>query len=194
MPTHIILWSLADIFQNIVSDSDPRYYNTQYRKDIVSLEQTLESILNGSQVYESKRLNFDRVESSQTRELAVLELYRLAALTYLERASKNFSGTSTKLNGWADAAFQVIKSMRHCKQVFPILIIACEARTDEQRIIILDCIQNTTEVAPSGALHTVKGMIQSAWNLEDLEPGGDINYMAKLDTIMSNHNTMPSLA
>ncbi|KAH8645712.1 fungal-specific transcription factor domain-containing protein [Xylariales sp. PMI_506] len=194
MPAQIILWSMADIFQNILDDSDPRYEDVKYRNDIILLEHRLESILNGSQVRESERPNFDQLETSGTRQLAVLELYRLATLIYLERASRNFSGTSTKLSGWADAAFKLIKRMGCCKQVFPVLIVAYEARTDEKRIIILDWIQKTAEATPSRGLHLAEEMIHRAWNLDDLETGGDVKYMAKLDAITSHYETMPSFA
>jgi hypothetical protein len=194
MPPTIILWLLADVFENIVRDTHPEYHSVQYGKQLTILEQRLESMLNGSQVRESERWDLAQILTAQDREYANLELYRLAALIYLERASRNFSGTSAKIDAWSRAALQIIEKMKYCKHIFPVFIIACEARTDEQRIIVLDCIHNAVEIASSQSLQTAEEMIHRAWGLDDLETEHDVSYLAKLDLIMSVHETMPSFA
>ena len=194
MPNSIILWSLSDIFQNLVDEYDSRYYTKEYREEVAALEYRLETILNGKHALESDQVDLGKIESSEARRFATLELYRLTSLIYLERASQNFSGTSQKLDAWIDSAFQIMERMRFCKQVFPIFIISCEAQTEEQRIIVLDCIQHTAQTTPSKSLEMVKGMVQNMWNIQDLEPDKEINYMAKLDAIISIHETMPSFA
>lgn len=194
MSSHIILWPVADIFQNIVDSSHPQYHSLEYRKDIEALEHELESILNGRLVNEADRIDFSTLTSGNHRQVAILEVYRLAALIYLERASRNFSGTSPKLDAWASAAFELLTVLGICRHGFPIFIIACEARTDEQRIIILDCLEKTQADKYSTGMQIVKDMIQSAWNLEDLETELEVDYMAKLDVVISGCETMPSFA
>lgn len=192
--THIILWPLADVFQNIVDSSHPQYHSVKYRKELESLEHELESILNGKHVSDTDRIDFSILKSSNHREVAILELYRLAALIYLERASRNFSGTSPKLNAWASAAFDLIIVLGYCRHGFPVFIIACEARTDEQRIIILDCLDKTQGRQPTAGMKILKDMAQSAWALDDLETNGEVDYMAKMDVVVSGCETMPSFA
>ena len=167
----------------------------RYRSDLEALEHELESILNGKYVSETDRLDLSDLKSSSQREVAVLEVYRLATLIYLERASRNFSGTCPKLDGWVNAAFDLLARLEICKHCFPIFIIACEARTDEQRIIILDCLHNATQGGrPILGMKIMKDMIQTAWALEDLETDQEVDYMAKMDMVVSGCETMPSFA
>lgn len=194
MSSRIFLWPLADIFQNIIDSSHPQYHSVLYRKELESLEYELESIFDGKYVSEADRPDLTSVETKRQRETATLEIYRLAALIYLERASRNFSGTSPKLDSWASAGFKLLKMLEVCKHGIPLFIIACEARTDEQRIIILDCFNKSQRSRASVGMNIVKDMIQSAWNLEDLETEREVDYMTKLDVIVSGCETMPCFA
>ena len=194
-PPHSILWPLADVFQNILDSSHPQYHSIKYRRELESLEHELESIGNGRHVSEENRpADLTVLDSEGRRQAAVIELYRLSALIYLERASNSFSGTSAKLDAWANAAFDLLKVLEVCRYGFPVFIIACEARDDEQRIIILDCLDKMQEVLPTAGMQIVKDMIQSAWTLEDLETERELEYMAKLDVVISGCRMMPSFA
>ena len=193
MLAHIILWALADVFQSIVDPSHPQYHSETYREELESLEHDLESILSGKHVSKADRIDFGTTKSS-TRSVAILEVYRLAALIYLERASRNFSGTSPKLDAWVGAAYDLLAALDVCKHGFPVFIIACEARTDAQRIIILDCLGRTKRAMPTASMKILQGMIQSAWSLEDLETEREVDYMTKLDVVVSGCETMPSFA
>ncbi|KAG9254393.1 fungal-specific transcription factor domain-containing protein [Emericellopsis atlantica] len=192
--SHSVLWLLADVFQSIVDSSRPQYHSSQYRRELESLEHELESICNGSHVLEDKRMDLSELQSSQRREFAVMEIYRLAALIYLEKASRHFSGSSPKLEMWAGAAFAILATMGVFKYNFPLFIIACEARTDEQRIIILDCLEKTQGSQLMAGAAMLKDMIQTAWAMDDLDPTGEVNYMEKLDVVVSGWESMPSFA
>jgi hypothetical protein len=187
-----ILWLLADVFQSIVDSSHPQYHSAHYREGLANLECELESRFNGKHAVD--RMDLSDLSSTKHREFAVMEICRLAALIYLERASRNFSGHSTKLESWANAGFAILAAMSECKYNFPIFIIACEARRDEQRIIILDCLERTLAKSPSAGGVMVREMIQSAWAMDDLETAGEVDYMAKMDLIISGWDTMPSFA
>ena len=192
--SHKVLWLLADIFQSIVDSSHLQYHSSQYRRELESLEHELESIYNGKHVPEAERIDLSQLRTRQHRVFAVMELYRLAALIYLERASRNFSGSSPKLAMWAGAAFAILTTMGVLKYNFPVFIIACEARTDEQRIVILDCLEKTQESPSMAGTVMVKDMIQRAWAMDDLDPAGDVDYMGKLDVVVSGCDSMPSFA
>ncbi|KAI6779242.1 uncharacterized protein J7T54_007769 [Emericellopsis cladophorae] len=164
------------------------------QRELESLEHELESIFNGKHVPEEERMDLSQSAPSQHRMFAVMELYRLAALIYLERASRNFSGSSPKLATWAGAAFAMLATMGVLKYNFPVFIIACEARTDKQRIVILDCLEKTQASQPTAGTAMVKDMIQRAWAMDDLDPAGDVDYMEKLDVVVSGWDSMPSFA
>lgn len=185
---------MADIFENVVDSSHPAYHSETYRKELADIEHGLESIFNGKNVPEKEHRYPSAIQSLQDVDYFDLEMYRLAALIYLERASKNLSGPSPKIDAWANAAFRALKVLGTMKHSFPIFIIGCEARTDEQRRVILDCIQNNKNVRFTSPMQMVHEMLQSAWALEDLETEREVDYMLKLDTVVSGCQTMPSFA
>lgn len=191
---HVILWPLADVFQSIVPPSHPDYHDANYRSELANLEHELESIINGQHVPPSKRLDLTHLPTKTHHEVAVLEIYRLAALIYLERASRNFSGSSPKLETWAGTAFDILKAMGICNYGFPVFIIACEARTDEQRIVVLDCLHQTQSAKSMTGMAIVEKMVQSIWAMDDLETEKELDYMAKMDLVISGCETMPSFA
>ncbi|KAK0385527.1 hypothetical protein NLU13_6707 [Sarocladium strictum] len=193
-PCHQVLWPMADIFESVVDSSHPAYHSETYRKELADIEHGLESIFNGKNVPEQEHRYPSAIQSLQDVDYFDLEMYRLAALIYLERASNNFSGPSPKIDAWANAAFRAFKVLGTMKHSFPIFIIGCEARTDEQRRVILDCIQNNKNVRLTSPMQMVHEMLQSAWALEDLETEREVDYMLKLDTVVSGCQTMPSFA
>jgi hypothetical protein len=171
------------------------YHSVKYRRELDALEYELESIFNGKHVEEDNRVDLSDVTSPSKREIAVLEIYRLATLIYLERASRNFSGSSPKLTAWANEAFDLLARLETCRHAFPIFIVACEARTDEQKIIIIDCLENSTrDGKPVLGFSAVRDMVQTAWALEDLETEQEVDYLAKMDIVVSGCDIMPSFA
>lgn len=190
----MVLWPMADIFENLVDSSHPKYHDEAYRKELVGLERTLESILNGKYGPETCRQEFKELVTTKDHDYAALEMYRLASLIYLERASRNFSGTSDKIDHWLSLAFNLLQLPLRMKHSFPMFIIGCEARTDEKRIIILDSIDKSQAFRPTAAMAIVRDMLQSAWALKDLETDRELDYITKLDTVISGCEMMPTFA
>src|SRR5687768_17565101 len=150
---------MADIFQNLVDSSHPHYHSERYRQELDDIERDLESILNGKYVAETHRRAPTANLSIEDMDFFDLEAYRLAALIYLERVSGNLSGTSSKIDRWANSAFNLLENLGSLKHSFPIFIIGCEARTDEQRLVILDCIQRNQSFLPSATMDMVHDML-----------------------------------
>jgi len=123
----------------------------------------------------------------------ILELYKLATLIYLERQSTNFSGESAEIKSWSDKAFPLLAQLSGFDQPFPLFILGCEARTDEQRDIVLELISKTELVALSRNLQYVTHLIQSIWVQDDLADG-TLDYRDKLDNIFSSMEIVPSFA
>jgi hypothetical protein len=123
----------------------------------------------------------------------VLELYKLATLTYLERQSTNFSGQSAEIESWTNKAFPLLAQLSGLDQQFPLFILGCEARTDEQRGIILELISRTELVARSRNLQYVAHIIRSSWVQDDLADG-ILDYGEKLGSIFSSMEIVPSFA
>ena len=158
------------------------------------METELESTINGKYVSKDQKQDFTTLRSREDIGLATLETYRLAALIYLERSSNDFSGRSEKLDKWVDEAIALLCAIGSNKHGFPLFILGCEARTDEQRMKILECIEHAQGRHPFGRLLMLEEMLHSAWALMDLETEQDVNYLAMLDVVVSGCETMPSFS
>jgi hypothetical protein len=121
----------------------------------------------------------------------MLELYQLAALIYLERVSRGFSGQSTELNRYAERAFTILSGMGTCELPFPLFIFGCEAQSDDRRTVLLDMLQQS---APVRSLEGVAQMLQAIWAQDDLETEHELDYLMKLDIVLSSNFIFPAFA
>jgi hypothetical protein len=121
----------------------------------------------------------------------VAKLYQLATLVYLERMSTEFSCPSEKITQTVDTAFRMLRELETCQWPFPLLIFACEARGDEERMVILDLISKTERKAHVRSLESLKTMVRFVWTQDDLadEPVG---YADKMSALMSISDSVPS--
>lgn len=124
----------------------------------------------------------------------VLELFRLAGLVYLARTSRNFSGQSPKLNQWTEEAFSILTDLKTCQYPFPLFIFGCEAKSDDRRMAILDLFAKTEKAPHLRNLQGVKGLIQSVWVQVDLQIDEEVEYIRKLNFVLSSSDAMPSFA
>ena len=174
-----------------MSPSHPRYHRESYRQYLASLESRLETLLGDPKL----RHIVDRIAQDGTRAGNLLDLFRLAALVYLERTSKNFSGQSAKIEAWTDAAFEIIAHLRVCKHKFPLFVFGCEANSDARRILILDAISETEKKQKHALnMQSLHQLVQSVWNQDDLQADRRIDYNEKLNTVFSAFETVPSFA
>lgn len=90
-----------------------------------------------------------------------------------------------------DNAFSIFEELETCQWPFPLLIFACEARGDGERMVILDLIAKTERNARVRSLESLKIMIRFVWTQDDLseEP---IDYADKMSALMSISDSVPS--
>lgn len=65
----------------------------------------------------------------------------MATIELFKRASRNFSGISTEIDEMVERAHVLLDGLGTFNPAFPLLIVGCEARTDEQRIRVLEHIE-----------------------------------------------------
>lgn len=174
---------LAEVINTVLEPSDPRYHSEAYVASVRRLETRLES-------FQSFHGTDDAVTASDT----VTELYRLAILVYLERASINYSGVSAKLNTWLEKSFNILGSLDTLRHPFPLLIYGCEARSDDRRVLILDLVTRSSSNTDPQQLEPVHRILQAIWLQDDLETNHELDYQAKLNAIFSSSEIVPSLA
>jgi hypothetical protein len=126
-----------------------------------------------------------------TEDSRALEIFQLALLVYIERASGGSPEKSEKLRTWLNKAFAIFSQLDTWQRQFPLLILGCEARTDEERMVILDLISRTEENTSVRNLRGMQGIIQSLWAQDDLAEQ-DLGYTDKIKAILSSSKVLPS--
>lgn len=125
---------------------------------------------------------------------AVDELYQLSMLVYLDRISGTLLNQPIRTQKHSDKGFTILSQLRSCERQFPVFILGCEARTDNQRAIILDLISKTEKNAGSRSFNYVKLLLEAIWAQDDLTEvqNGHVDYWNKLSSTMSRCAIPPS--
>lgn len=125
-----------------------------------------------------------------------MNLYQVATRIYIARATASPSEAPAMLDSLIDALFDGPVKTCNCQHFFPLLILACEARKDEQRVAILNLIDRTQRDTRIRSIKGVTNAIQSIWVHQDLHADGDllVNYLDLLSIGISSGSTIPSLA
>ena len=121
------------------------------------------------------------------------ELFQLALLVYLERVAGGTPKESANMRERLKRAFCIFSGMGTMQRQFPLLILGCEARTDEERMVVLDLIARTEEHTSVRSLESVKSIIQSLWAQDDLAER-EIDYGDKMTAVVSSSFILPSFA
>ncbi|KAH7250932.1 fungal-specific transcription factor domain-containing protein [Fusarium tricinctum] len=176
---HEILYLLSEVFNTVVESSNPLRNTENYKKQLHTLDFELQVL--------AERGSHEHTATSKTNPIfdLVVELYRLATLIYLRRASSGILTTDQRFPGWVDQAFALLSQLPACQWPFPLLIFGCEAQTEEQRITILDIMQRTIENGQHRNITTTEQVIKTVWNQSDLV-SGDLDYVHKLGVILSS--------
>lgn len=132
------------------------------------------------------------VSDDDDYEVLVMKVYQLAMLLYLARSSDGLIDQPIRTQQHMDQAFAIFPRLSSCKHQFPIYVIGCEARTDEQRAVILDVIDRTEKMGASRSLSYCKTLLQAIWAQDDLAEWNNISYREKLTSVMSHYAVAPA--
>ncbi|KAH7400839.1 fungal-specific transcription factor domain-containing protein [Phaeosphaeria sp. MPI-PUGE-AT-0046c] len=184
---HPVVELLAEVTYTAMYSSEPGYLSGEYQSHLENLRLRLEDV--SSKLSEVQDFAQEEVNSGET----LLELARLAGLIYLERVSRNLSGPSAKIESWTRRALSILSGLDSCPCPMALFFIGCEAVRDEDRMIILN-IYAKMEARPH-LRHSleVRSLIQTAWNQQDLAEDGALDYVHKLNLVMSCRDVVPRL-
>ncbi|KAH9906819.1 fungal-specific transcription factor domain-containing protein [Xylariomycetidae sp. FL2044] len=107
-------------------------------------------------------------QHERTRTLATAELYRIATFLYLQRAS-NHAHANESRTMFLQQAFEILRSLDVCTSPWPLFVIACEADTDEQRIEILQNLDQMDARRRIGNVLVLRSIVESFWKQQDLQ-------------------------
>ncbi|SPJ79907.1 uncharacterized protein FTOL_08298 [Fusarium torulosum] len=167
--------------------TDSLYHSDEYENSLRCLENKITSV-----VPLGPKGTPDTTSDLSTAWVATMDLLKLAALIYLKRASRNFSGTSPQIDAMVEKAHVLLDDLGTFNLAFPLLIIGCEARTDEQRIRILKHIERAMRTSTLRSLHGLHNILQQIWVQDDLAVDYELDYLKKLDAIISSYQIMPN--
>jgi hypothetical protein len=176
------------MFDMFRKPTDSLYHSDEYEDSLRCLENKITNI-----VAPAPQGTSDTMSGSSTAAwVATVHLMKLAALIYLKRASRNFSGTSLQIDAMVEKAHILLDGLETFTLAFPLLIIGCEARTDGQRMRILEQIGRAMRTSTLRSLHGLQNILQQIWVQDDLAVDYELDYLKKLDAIMSSYQIMPS--
>lgn len=178
---HPLLLLLSAVFNTRLYPSDPEYHSSDYQQSLNNLSFQLENLVLAPSE-----------QGSMDDNSTVVELTRLAALIYLERASTNFSGQSAKLDSWTRSGQAIFAALRTSPCPFTLFIFGYEAHEDEERLVLLRLFTRLEQQPHLQSLLEVKGLIQTAWTQHDLEADGRLEYIHKVNLVLSSRDIVPS--
>ncbi|KAK9320299.1 fungal-specific transcription factor domain-containing protein [Lipomyces orientalis] len=134
-------------------------------------------------------------QSKDTRNiLKIAELYRLSALVYLERILRKRLTVSEQLQGWINDAFTILSQLEVCPRQFPLLILGCEAMTEDQRLEITRIFRNTSALPTQRSIDCNRHTVERFWVQRDLLTTEDpIDYSLLFDAVMRTGDVLPTI-
>jgi hypothetical protein len=187
--SHEILRYLYIAFEIIQKPTSSLYHSDEYESSLRCIENRITTFVPSG---------LDGISDSEsglsTAWVAMIELFRIAALIYLKRASRNFSRTSAQIDTMAERAYALLDHLETFNPTFPLLIVGCEARTDTQRMRILEHIEKAMQTSSLRSLYELRNILQQIWVQDDLAVDYEPDYLNRLDAVISSYQIMPSFA
>lgn len=100
--------------------------------------------------------------------LATAELYRLAALLYLQRVSP-MVGDDVSRAHYLYQAYGSLEILDVASSPWPIYVIACESRLEEQRMTMLRILQDMERTRNVGNIEVMRKLVEFIWKQNDLQ-------------------------
>lgn len=111
------------------------------------------------------------LQGSPLDEDAVLntaELYRFAALIYLERACRKKSRVSVEVTRLVNDAFDILDKLQVCTAPWPLFIVGCEAETDSRRSMTSQLFEKSAEYRKADNILWIRRLVEGIWKQDDL--------------------------
>ena len=110
--------------------------------------------------------------------IATAEFYRLAALLYLQHVCP-FEDDLILKTQYLRQALDVLGKLEVATSPWPLFVVSCEVRTDEDRIVILQTLDQMNARRHIGNLEALRDIIELIWKQDDLR--ANYGFGARLD-------------
>ncbi|KAH7310539.1 fungal-specific transcription factor domain-containing protein [Stachybotrys elegans] len=131
--------------------------------------------------------------STHNRGPVVRELYHLAALIYLGRAAGPYLVDADRITPWVRRGFRLLGALETCDRTMLLAVIGGEARTDEERMAIIDILAATETSHPVRMKDCIWNLMHALWSHDDLHAEKDlpVDYREKFTSIVSMFPLLP---
>ncbi|CAI0650279.1 unnamed protein product [Colletotrichum noveboracense] len=184
-PTFAILNLLSEVCDTVLDSRDPRTSNTNYQDHLQDLKGRVGNV------------SIESASAEPTSDsMFAVHLYQIATQIYLARLSQSPWEPAEDLDALVDAAFAGPIQSCSCEHFFPLLILACEAHRDDQRLAIINLIERTQRDTRIRSIEGVRNTVRSIWAQQDLHKDGEIlmDYLGIMTTAISSSSAVPSFA
>jgi hypothetical protein len=177
---------MTELFTAVRMSSSGILPSGNYKDILKDLQVRLNTLKQELRVYDAvSKQGMERLKSTA-------ELYRIACLIYLERVGRGLTHWNKRVEKLVEEGFSLLKSLGTCERPFPLFVVSCEARTDDQRQIVLETISKTQTTRNVGNLTWMKTMVEAAWVHEDLHGQEELPALVKYNFVISACQTLPA--
>lgn len=179
---------LSEVVAEILPSDNPKAHTQEYRCKIKTLKAEIKSL----RITASGNL----ADLMSERVAAKSEVYRLSTLVYLSRTTDQGEREDSGIAVLVERGLQLLPLMGTCERPLPLLIFGCEARTEEERLRILNLVSNAEKTLPDRELHSVKKLLHALWTQDDLHADNILKptYIEKLSAVFSASELLPHFA
>jgi hypothetical protein len=124
----------------------------------------------------------------------VAELFRLAGLIYHYRAGRSLPSDDPKVKALVESRLEIAASLENCTRAFPVVILGCQTHSDENQLVILELLRRSQESHKYSNMARAQRFIEASWAQDDLDTEGELDYVKKVDAIISLSKYLPSFA
>ncbi|KAF3801375.1 hypothetical protein GCG54_00005531 [Colletotrichum gloeosporioides] len=184
-PTYAILNLLSEVCDTVLDPRDPRTSSTKYQTHLQDLKSRVGNV------------SIEAASAEPTPDaMFAVHLYQIATQIYLARVSQSPWEATEDLDALVDAAFAGPIKSCSCEHFFPLLILACEAHRDDQRLAIVNLIERTQRDTRIRSIEGVRNTVRSIWAQQDLHKDDEVlmDYLGIMTTAISSGSAVPSFA
>ncbi|KAI1325286.1 fungal-specific transcription factor domain-containing protein [Xylariaceae sp. FL0255] len=127
--------------------------------------------------------------------LFFVELFIYALLVYLGRSTSDLlPELKAKTDQRIERAFSIFPKLTFCDRKFPLFVLGCEARTEEDRAMFLDLVSRTQDRSLARPLSQIEALVKTSWAQSDLADHKDseVDYLDKISTLIRGCRAVPS--
>lgn len=176
---------LHEIFDNVFDRDSEQHKSLEHNARLETLEQRLHRLSRDEQS------DVSNLDGSSSYDAQIAEIYRLAALLYLQRVARNSPRDTPHVIKLVAEAYKALEVMARCDRPWPLFVIALEASTEDERRLVLATIETLLKRKPLRKFMMLRIMIQQAWSQNDLAKTNKLDALLLYQSVINAQRVPP---